>query len=42
MVPHLTDQPIVARMKRIGIEAGKSFDFAKIDPFRSKRLLKPR
>ena len=33
---HLTDQPIVARMKRIGIEAGKSFDFAKIDPVRSK------
>ena len=38
---HLTDQPIVARMKRIGIEAGKSFDFAKIDPS-VQRLLKPR
>ena len=26
--PHITDEPIVARMKRIGIEVGKSFDFA--------------
>jgi len=25
--PHITDQPIVARMKRIGIEVGKSFDY---------------
>lgn len=24
--PHITDQPIVAQMKRIGIEPGKSFD----------------
>lgn len=30
--PHITDQPIVARMKRIGIEPGKSFDLAKTDP----------
>src|SRR5574337_92142 len=30
--PHLTDQPIVARMKRIGIEPGKSFDLAAADP----------
>jgi hypothetical protein len=30
--PHLTDQPIVAQMQRIGIEAGKSFDFGKLDP----------
>ena len=30
--PHLTDQPILARMKRIGIEAGKSFEFSKLDP----------
>lgn len=29
--PHITDQPIVARMRRLGIEAGKSFDFAKAD-----------
>ena len=27
--PHTTDQPILARMKRIGIEPGKSFDGAK-------------
>jgi hypothetical protein len=30
--PHLTDQPIVAQMKRIGIEPGKSFDIDKVDP----------
>jgi hypothetical protein len=30
--PHDTDQPIVAQMKRIGIEPGKSFDFDKLDP----------
>jgi hypothetical protein len=28
--PHLTDQPIIARMKRIGIEPGKSFDISKV------------
>ena len=30
--PHITDQPIVARMKRIGLEPGKSFDLDKSDP----------
>jgi hypothetical protein len=30
--PHLTDQPILARMQRIGIERGKSFDIDKVDP----------
>jgi hypothetical protein len=30
--PHLTDQPILARMKRIGIEPGKSLELAKLDP----------
>jgi len=30
--PHRTDQPIIARMKRIGIEPGKSFDIEKVDP----------
>jgi hypothetical protein len=30
--PHLTDEPIIAQMKRIGIEPGKSFDIAKVDP----------
>jgi hypothetical protein len=29
--PHITDQPIVARMQRIGIEPGKSFDLGKAD-----------
>ena len=36
--PHLTDQPIVARMKRIGIEPGKSFDMSKVDPVMKKAL----
>lgn len=36
--PHLTDQPIVARMKRIGLEPGKSFDFDKLDPTVQKAL----
>ena len=30
--PHLTDQPIVAQLARIGFEPGKSFDLAKADP----------
>jgi hypothetical protein len=30
--PHITDEPIIARMKRIGFEQGKSFDIAKVDP----------
>jgi hypothetical protein len=30
--PHVTDQPITARMKKIGFEPGKSFDLAKADP----------
>ena len=30
--PHLTDQPIVAQMKKIGIEPGKNFDVSGIDP----------
>jgi hypothetical protein len=29
--PHITDEPILARMKRIGFERGKSFDIAKVD-----------
>jgi hypothetical protein len=27
--PHITDQPIIARMRRIGIEPGASFDLGK-------------
>jgi len=30
--PHITDQPILARMARVGIEAGKSFAIDKVDP----------
>ena len=29
---HPTDQPILAQMERIGIQAGKSFDFGRLDP----------
>jgi hypothetical protein len=29
---HLTDEPILAQMKRIGLEPGKSFDISKLDP----------
>ncbi|MGA8692003.1 MAG: DUF1254 domain-containing protein [Methyloceanibacter sp.] len=36
--PHLTDQPILARMKRISIEPGKSFDIDKVDPTIKKAL----
>jgi hypothetical protein len=36
--PHSTDEPIIARMKRIGIEAGKSLDFSKLDPVAQKAL----
>jgi hypothetical protein len=30
--PHVTDVPIIAQMKKIGIEVGKSFDIGKLDP----------
>ncbi|HEV3167448.1 MAG TPA: DUF1254 domain-containing protein [Isosphaeraceae bacterium] len=36
--PHSTDQPIIAQMKRIGIEPGKSFDFDKLEPAVKKAL----
>ncbi|MFO1099420.1 MAG: DUF1254 domain-containing protein [Xanthobacteraceae bacterium] len=36
--PHITDEPIVARMRRIGLTPGKSFDFAKLDPAVAKAL----
>jgi hypothetical protein len=31
-VPHITDEPILTLMRRIGIERGKSFDIDKVDP----------
>ena len=36
--PHITDEPIIARMKRIGIEPGKSLNFAKLDPIVQKAI----
>ena len=30
--PHSTDQPMLAQIKRLGIEAGKSFDMGALDP----------
>ena len=36
--PHITDEPIIARMRRIGIEPGKSFDVAKLDPAVQKAI----
>ena len=30
--PHMTDQPIIARLKRAGFEVGKSFDLDTADP----------
>jgi hypothetical protein len=36
--PHLTDQPIIAQMKRIGIEPGTSLDINKLDPTVRKAL----
>jgi hypothetical protein len=36
--PHLTDEPIVARMQRIGIVPGQSFDIEKLSPAAKKGL----
>ena len=36
--PHITDQPIIAQMKKIGIEPGKSFDIGKLDPVVQRAL----
>jgi hypothetical protein len=36
--PHITDQPIIARMQRIGIEPGESFDLNKADPLVKEAL----
>jgi hypothetical protein len=30
--PHITDEPILAQMRQIGIERGKSFDLDRLDP----------
>ena len=36
--PHITDEPILAQMKKIGIERGKSLDISKLDPVVQKAL----
>jgi hypothetical protein len=36
--PHVTDEPIIAQMKKIGIEPGKGFDIGKLDPAVQKAL----
>ena len=36
--PHITDQPILAQMKKLGIEPGKPFDITKVDPIIAKAL----
>ena len=36
--PHMTDEPILAQMRRIGIEPGKSLDFDALDPAVKKAL----
>jgi hypothetical protein len=36
--PHQTDQPIIAQMKKIGIEPGKSFDVSNADPVLQRGL----
>jgi hypothetical protein len=36
--PHLTDRPMIAQLKKIGFEAGKSFDLDKAEPSVRKAL----
>ncbi len=36
--PHITDQPIIAQLQKIGIEPGKSFDLDKAEPAVRKAL----
>jgi hypothetical protein len=36
--PHITDQPIIAEMRRIGFVPGKSFDVGSVDPVIGKGL----
>jgi hypothetical protein len=37
--PHLTDGPMIAQLKKIGIERGKSFDISEVDPVIRNGLL---
>jgi hypothetical protein len=36
--PHITDEPMIAQLRKIGIEVGKSFDMTKADPAVRKAL----
>jgi hypothetical protein len=36
--PHITDQPIIAQMRRIGIEPGRTFDFNSLAPAVKKAI----
>jgi hypothetical protein len=36
--PHVTDQPILAEMRKLGIEPGKPFDITKADPLVARAL----
>ena len=36
--PHITDEPIIAQMRQIGIEPGKNFDMTKLDPVIGKAV----
>lgn len=36
--PHITDEPLLSQLKKIGIEVGKSFDMSKLDPAVQKAL----
>jgi len=36
--PHITDQPMIAQLKKIGFEPGKSFELDKADPAIRKAL----
>ena len=38
--PHITDQPIIAQLKKIGVEPGKSFDLDKAEPVVRNALAK--
>jgi hypothetical protein len=40
--PHITDQPMMDQLKKIGIEQGKSFDLSKLDPAVRKGLMSVR
>ena len=36
--PHITDEPIIAQMKKIGIAPGESFDIGRLDPVLQRAL----